>query len=221
MKWAEGKRCVLVMQDTLFSSKLCNLFQNSAKNRCKEPQPQGQWLERPCNPQRCWMYFEENHKTVQRLFQGSEFGQDETVMENLSQETWKEQTLPTLLIKISFILSKKKWHFTVIPKSFNVYFKYQGFESQWQKRTGFPCSWLVCCDPLGSVGLEVEVKLPLRARPALHPTTFAWGFTHLGLKSPWGLSFLCLPVIPVSTIQSIICFQDWGCQGLTKPGYRL
>lgn len=115
LKWAEGKGCVLVMQDTLFSSKLCGPFQSSAKNRGKEPLAQGRCLEGPCDSRWRWMYFEENHETIRSWFQESEFGQDKTVRENLSQETWNEQTLPTLLIKISFIFSKK-WHFAVIPK---------------------------------------------------------------------------------------------------------
>lgn len=220
LKWAEGKGCVLVMQDTLFSSKLCSPFQSSAKNRATEPLAQGWCLEGPCDPQWLWMYFEENHETVRNWFQGSEFGQDKTVRENVSQETWNEQTLPTLFIKISFIFSKK-WHFTVIAKQLNPYCKYQGFESQWQKRSGFPCCWLVCRDPLGRGGLGGEVKLPLRARPEPHPGTLSRGFVHLGLESPWGLKFLCLPVLPANKIPPTICFQDWDCQRLTKPGYRL
>lgn len=74
LKWAEGKRCVLVMQGTLFSSKLRSPFQSSAKNRCKEPQPQGQCLEGPCNPQWCWMYFEESQRTVKNWFQAVTLG---------------------------------------------------------------------------------------------------------------------------------------------------
>lgn len=79
LKWPEGKKCILVMQDILFSSKLCSPFQSSAKNRSKEPQPQEWCLEGTLQPRWCWMYFEENHKTVKDWFQGSEFGQDKTV----------------------------------------------------------------------------------------------------------------------------------------------